>query len=840
MAIKGLIFDLDGVITDTARLHFLAWQKVLKDEGLEYSEAENDLLKGLPRRDTLVAILKQKQIKWDDKKIDDVCDKKNKIYVASLDKELGKDDILPGISELLKQAKEMKLRMAIASSSKNAPNIIKKLGIADYFEYIVDPSKIKKGKPAPDIYIAAAEGLNLLPEECIGFEDAYLGVVGLLAANINTVSITNGIREMYVYGTYIADDTKELNLQKIMYYFLGAEKVSYEAILHTAFGRYAYQNSTGDTLTVFLRTKKDNISYVDVIVGDPFNWKQKNDVAGGVTQLGGGDSMYWEEEGKIRMSKYMSDTYFDYYKAKIKTKSKRVRYAFDIIGVDGTEFLYGEKGFFPPEADIANFGFTWGYLNEGNISNIPKWVASTIWYQIFPERFWNGDKSNDNEGTLAWGSAEPKPDNYFGGDLQGVIDKLDHLVELGVTGIYFTPIFHANTNHKYDTEDYLEIDPHFGDEAKFKELIDKCHAKGIKVMVDAVFNHCGAKFKPWLDVVKNKEKSKYKDWFFINDFSDLRPAKDYPCGYFRDTNYVYETFAYEPSMPRLNWNNPDVKAYFKNVVQKWTKLGIDAWRLDVANEPPLNFWRSFRKWAKEINPEIYILGEVWYNSSLYLNGDTFDGVMNYTLRDCLLTSIKNDWPASKTKQELAKYLLIYTNPIKRGMFNLLGSHDTPRILTEFGENVDKYLLAYRLLFHMLGSVCIYYGDEIGMTGAHDPGCRKCMEWDKSKWNTEIYNTFKNLIKMRKSNKLLVNNEFNFIDGDNVKELFKKQANDKCLTFKLYRKEDVVYCIANLTNKPQKVSLANKKWFDIYLEKDVPCELEIKPYDMYTLKVKEGK
>ena len=838
MDIKGLIFDLDGVITDTAKLHFQAWQKILGENGIKYTESENELLKGLSRKDTLLAILKNKGIKWEDSKIDDICDKKNKLYVESIKTGITKDDILPGVLDFLKQAKEMKLKMAIASSSKNASAILTQLGIIDYFDYIVDVNKIKNGKPAPDIYLAAAEGLLLQPEECIGFEDAFMGVVGLLSAHINTVSITYGVKEMYVNGTYICETTKDLNLVRIMHYFLGAQRICLEAIHHTAFGRYAYQNSTGDTLTVILKTKKNNVAYVDLRIGDPFNWKRKDGVGNGVTQLGGTDSMYWEEESRVRMDKYLSDAHFDYYKIKIKTASKRIRYAFEIVGNDGSKILYGEKGFAPITEDVVGIGFTWGYLHEGNVSNIPKWVSQTIWYQIFPERFWNGDKSNDNPNTLPWGSAEPECYNYFGGDLRGVIDKLDHLVDLGITGIYFTPIFHANTNHKYDTEDYLEIDPHFGDEKIFKELIDKCHAKGIKVMIDAVFNHCGSKFAPWLDVLKNKEKSKYKDWFFINDFNDLRPAEDYPTDYFQTTNYVYETFGYVPTMPRLNWSNPEVTAYFKQVVEKWTKLGIDAWRLDVANEPPLDFWRKFRKWAKDVNPDVYILGEVWYNSSLYLNGDTFDGVMNYTLRDCLINSIKNNWNAVKVEQELGRYLLLYNNPIKRGMFNLLGSHDTPRILTEFDNNIDKYKIAYRLLFHMLGSVCIYYGDEIGMTGAHDPGCRKCMEWDTSKWNKDIYETFKKLIVMRKNYPLLTNSEFKFINEENQKEIFKSEKNRELVGFELYRKENKIWCIANLTNKVQKVELSNKKWFDIFNQKFVGTTIELKPYDMLTLQEKK--
>ncbi len=839
MKIKGLIFDLDGVITDTAKLHFEAWKKTLAKYKITYTEKENELLKGLSREKTLLEILKLKKVKLDKKEIEKVCEDKNNLYISFLNTKLKKSDILPGIEKLLKEAKKLKLKMAIASSSKNAKLILKKLDVLKYFDYIVDVDKIENGKPAPDIYLAAASGLNLQPRECVGFEDAISGIIGLLAANINTVSITNNTKEMYKNGTYICDTTKDIDLNKIISYFSSSSKLDMEAIYHTAYGRYAYQNKTGDTLTVIIKVKKDDVDFINVRVGDPFNWKKKNGFEGGVTQFGGDETMYWEEEASIKMFKYLSDNYFDYFKTKIKTKTKRVRYAFEIHGNDGTNILYGERGFFPINRTIADIGFTWGYLCKGNVQNIPEWVSKTIWYQIFPERFWNGDKKNDPKNVLPWGSAEPEVDNYFGGDLRGVIDKLDHLVELGVTGIYFTPIFKANTNHKYDTEDYLQIDPHFGDDKTFKELIDKCHKKGIKVMIDAVFNHSGSKFIPWLDVVRNKEKSKYRDWFFINDFKDIRPSDKYEANYFQNKNYVYETFAFTPHMPRLNWLNKDVENYFKQVVQKWTSLGIDAWRLDVANEPPLSFWRSFRQWAKDINPDIYILGEVWYNSSLYLNGDTFDGVMNYTLRDCIINSIKHNWSVQKIEEELSKYLIIYNNSIKRGMFNLLGSHDTPRILTIFNDNVKKYMIAYRLLFHMLGSVCVYYGDEIGMNGEHDPGCRKCMVWDQSKWNKDIFNMFKKLIKMRKSNEALTLGEFQFINKENEKELFASSKNKELLCFKIYRDKQELYCIVNLNEKDIDIKLNNKKkWHDIYLNKAIDANTKLKSYDMFTLQVKK--
>ena len=836
MKIKGLIFDVDGVITDTAKLHFLAWKEVLAKYQISYSSTENELLRGLPRKETLLAILKLKAIDFDEATIEKICNQKNALYVQLLKTQLSKKDLLPGIIEFLETAQAQKLKMAIASSSKNAPLILERLDILKYFDYIVNVDQIKKGKPAPDIYLAAARGLNLEPAACIGFEDALVGIQGLMQAGIKTVSITNQTEEMYLNGTFTCTTTAQLDLKAILAYF-EVEKFAKEAIYHEAYGRFAYQNSSGDTLTVILKTKKNNVALVNVRFGDPFNWQKKAGANEGVTQFGGDPSMFWQEDGCLQMSHYLADELFDYYKLKFNTKTKRIRYAFEIHAKDGTKVLYGEHGFFAIDECVANLGFTWGYLNEGNVTNVPKWVSKIVWYQIFPERFHNGDRSNDPANTLAWASAEPSRTNYFGGDLQGVIDKLDHLVDLGITGIYFTPIFQANTNHKYDTEDYLKIDPHFGDEQIFAQLITKCHEKNIKVMIDAVFNHSGSRFKPWLDVIKNKEQSKYKDWFFVNNFQALKESHLYEPNYFLK-EYVYETFAFTPHMPRLNWGSEGVLNYFKKVVQKWTKFGIDAWRLDVANEPALNFWRLFRKWAKDINPNIYILGEVWYNSSLFLSGDTFDGVMNYTLRDCILNGIKEQWDKTKFEIELSKYLISYSNPIKRGMFNLLGSHDTPRVINFFEHNLAKYQLAYRFLFHMLGSVCIYYGDEIGLDGDHDPGCRKCMIWDQKDWNHELLAMFKQLIKMRQKYLPLTNGEFQFINETNKQEIFQTKNNPELLAFKLYRKNLSIYCLINVSGKKQKVKLTKQTWFEIYREELVPTNLEIAPYDMYSLMIKE--
>lgn len=291
-----------------------------------------------------------------------------------------------------------------------------------------------------------------------------------------------------------------------------------------------------------------------------------------------------------------SDSMFDYFSCEVQPPYRRLRYAF--LLEDGEESIWmDENNFLEEEPDNPDRMFEFPYINGVDVFTPPAWVKDAIFYQIFPERFANGDKSNDPENVLPWGG-KPERDNFFGGDLQGVIDHLDYLSELGITAIYFTPIFEATTNHKYDTEDYMRIDPHFGDADTLKKLVKQCHKRGIRVLLDAVFNHSGRTFKPFVDLQKNGEQSKYKDWFYIRSFP-IEVVDGIPS---------YETFSFEPLMPKLNTENPEVKEYLLNVAEYWIKeIGVDGWRLDVANEVDHEFWREFRHTVKKVNPDAYIL-----------------------------------------------------------------------------------------------------------------------------------------------------------------------------------------------------------------------------------------
>lgn len=497
---------------------------------------------------------------------------------------------------------------------------------------------------------------------------------------------------------------------------------------------YAYDNQT---IHLRIRTKKNDITEVYALTGDKYLWDQTMEY--------------------IPMSKLSSDELFDYWVCAVQPPYRRLKYGF--LLKQGPEKRWMTEYDFlnePPANPDRLFEFP--FINPADVFTIPDWVKDAVFYQIFPERFANGDPSNDPAGALPWGSADPTPTNFFGGDLQGVMDHLDHLTELGINAIYFTPLFTATTNHKYDTEDYMQIDPQFGDKDTLKKLVDLCHERGIRVLMDAVFNHSGRTFAPFVDVQKNGEQSRFKDWFYVRSLP-LEVVDGIP---------TYDTFSFEPLMPKLNTLNPEVKDYLLRSAEYWIKeTGIDGWRLDVANEVGHQFWREFRQVVKEANPDAYILGEVWHESSIWLEGDQFDAVMNYPFTYAVLDFfVKRSVDAEKFSFMLGKQLAGYPLQANEAAFNLLDSHDTPRLLTLAGGDKRFMKLAALFQFTYFGTPCIYYGDEIGMDGGPDPGCRKCMEWDESKQDHDLFSFYQKLIKLRKEHTALRTGTFQFLIAEN--------------------------------------------------------------------------
>ncbi|WLR42916.1 alpha-glycosidase [Bacillus carboniphilus] len=502
-----------------------------------------------------------------------------------------------------------------------------------------------------------------------------------------------------------------------------------EAIFHRSKNEFAYAYDE-KTLHLRIRTKKNDVDQVHAIHGDSYDFKNKE----------------WQYS-LSEMTKSGSDDLFDYWFVAIKPEYRRLRYGFQ-LRKDNETLIYTEKGFFDhiPTDDTAYF-FCFPFMNWIDLFKAPSWVKNTVWYQIFPDRFANGNENNDPEGTVAWGQEEPTTTNFFGGDFEGIINHIDYLVDLGITGIYMCPIFKAYSNHKYDTIDYMEIDPQFGNKETFRKLVETCHNKGIKVMLDAVFNHSGYYFPAFQDVKKSGVNSKYKDWFHIREF----PLKADPIP-------TYDTFGFVESMPKLNTENPQVKDYLLKVGRYWVEeFNIDGWRLDVANEIDHQFWRDFRKEVRSVKEDVYILGEIWHDSMPWLQGDQFDSVMNYPFTNGALRFFaKEDVKATDFVHMIEKVSHMYPKNVNEVMFNLLGSHDTPRVLTIAKEKRDKLKLLFTFQLTFTGTPCIYYGDEIGMTGEQDPGCRKCMEWDKEKQDLDMFKHVQKLLHLRKQYPLLAN------------------------------------------------------------------------------------
>ncbi|MGD0061188.1 MAG: glycoside hydrolase family 13 protein [Verrucomicrobiia bacterium] len=413
---------------------------------------------------------------------------------------------------------------------------------------------------------------------------------------------------------------------------------------------------------------------------------------------------------------------------------------------------------------------TWFRYDAGQQApfETPAWVRDAVFYQIFPDRFCNGDTSNDPPNAEPWG-APPTYRNFMGGDLQGIFDKLDYVGDLGISALYLTPIFKSSSNHKYDTIDYFTIDEHFGDLALLRRLVDACHARGIRVILDAVFNHCSNLHPYFLDVKQKGRGSRYWNWFFIKKW----PIPDRFARH-KDALEWYECWWGFHSLPKLNYTNPEVEEYFLKVAQYWLREAhTDGWRLDVPNEVIQTFWPKFRRAVRDVNPEAYIVGEIWDDATPWLMGDQFDAVMNYRFQKALLGYFAEETLDTKgLDQTLRQLMLDYPEQTTAVMLNLLGSHDTARPMTVVKGDVHSLKLMAALQFTFEGAPCIYYGDEIGLEGGKDPDCRRCYPWQKPELqNRELFAYYQRLIAIRKANPALRTGTFHPFVVDNDRELY---------------------------------------------------------------------
>jgi len=370
------------------------------------------------------------------------------------------------------------------------------------------------------------------------------------------------------------------------------------------------------------------------------------------------------------------------------------------------------------------------------------WVKDSIFYQIFPDRFYRKDGGSTAAELASWQDV-PTRKNFFGGNIPGIIEKLEYLEELGINAIYLNPVFRAGTNHRYDTFDYFRVDTLLGTNEDLKRLAQEAHRRGIRVLLDGVFNHCGLGFSPFADVLEKGSASPYSNWFIIDSF----PVETSPPN--------YQTCGGEYYLPKLNMENPEVQDFVIKVAKHWLREAeIDGWRLDVPWKVPISFWQKFRKTLKQINQQIFLTGEIWRDGRDWLAGDTFDSIMNYQLREYILDFyVRGTMDAEDFAFELRR-LLSSQGDSAFFQLNLLSSHDTPRIYTLCKENPHTLFIALVFIFTYVGVPMIYYGDEIGMTGNNDPDCRKAMIWEKEEWNLHINQMYKKLIHLRKENPAL--------------------------------------------------------------------------------------
>jgi len=418
----------------------------------------------------------------------------------------------------------------------------------------------------------------------------------------------------------------------------------------------------------------------------------------------------------------------------------------------------------------------------------PSWVRDAIFYQIFPDRFASSSRVH-KPGPLEPWDAPPTVEGFKGGDLRGIAEHIDYLVDLGINAIYLNPIFSSASNHRYHTYDYLAVDPLLGGDDALRELLDPAHAHDIRVVLDGVFNHASRGFWPFHHVLEVGAGSPYRDWFYVNKkwLAEGRQLKAYPhevanvplppdwfeehaAGEQSLDELGYRAWWDLPALPKLNVGNPEMREYLLQVAEHWIRFGADGWRLDVADEiTDRSFWAEFRQRVRAANPQAYIVAEIWHIMPEWLGPQAFDAMMDYPLAWAILgfvagrqldetvisehgiiRKILQPIDAATFAEQLEGALSAYPAEHVAAQMNLLGSHDTPRLLSACGRDEASVRLALLLLMSLPGAPTIYYGDEVGMQGRVDPDCRRAFNWDPESWNQPLRDWIRDAIAVRRA------------------------------------------------------------------------------------------
>ena len=430
--------------------------------------------------------------------------------------------------------------------------------------------------------------------------------------------------------------------------------------------------------------------------------------------------------GSSRITREMSKAYsgelYDFYEIKLCLEDTRLAYVFYLY--DGEKYYYFSEDGITEKYDFTlgyyNF-FQYPYINKADIMECVDWMKQAVFYQIFVDRFNIGRIDKDMSYiNCKWGDI-PNPKTFAGGDLKGITEKLDYIKGLGCNTVYLTPIFKSISNHKYDISDYYAVDRQFGDEEDLQELVEEIHKRDMKIVLDAVFNHCSDEMAQFQDVIDKGKQSEYFDWFIIDGDTISKERNN------------YEVFAACEYMPKLNTSNEQVQKFLIDIGCHYIdRYDIDGWRLDVSDEVSKDFWRAFRKAIKKHKKDAVIIGENWHDAYANLRGDQYDSIMNYSFtKACLDYFAFGEFDAEHFAWKLNDILMRNSDTVNTMMLNLLDSHDTHRFFSEVKEDRFKIKAALALLYLFPGAPCIYYGTEILMPGGYDPDCRRCMDWDKA-------------------------------------------------------------------------------------------------------------
>ena len=567
------------------------------------------------------------------------------------------------------------------------------------------------------------------------------------------------------------------------------------AIYHRTANQFAYALNS-EELIINIQTGYD-VDRVFIVQGDPY----LAGIMGGKEQWQG---MREEIVYKKRLKSHI------WWTTTLRPPFKRLKYYFELISGD-EKIYYFENGFYTEEEfhqkgnDLSYFIVPW--MNKADIFETPAWVNDTVWYQIFPERFANGDASLNPKNVKPWKSEEITDHrDYYGGDLKGIMNHIPYLKDLGVSGLYLTPVFEADSNHKYNTKNYKKVDPHFGTNELLCDMVEKCHAAGIRVMLDGVFNHTGTDFFAWQDVLSKGMTSEYIDWYMIDErvfshenWRDILTAH-------RDTrDGRYYSFAFAEYMPKLNTSNPKVQEYLLDLVAFWMdEFDIDGLRLDVGNEISHKFLKRLRDMTKEKKPDFYLLGEVWHDSNQWLYGDEYDAVMNYPLASAIQNYFVFDhWEKIEFEHSINRCFTMYQQQANDVLFNLLDSHDTNRLINKVEKDLDVFYQMLAILFTMPGSPCIYYGTEVALEGDHDPDSRRCMPWDEIEsgiyddWIEEV----KKLIALRKAHATFKSRNFHF--PNDVKD-------KRAIEYMKLVDDEIIKVVLNCGEEPVEVAVGGKE------------------------------